>query len=171
MLTRKEQFLVLADEHGLTVYDKLPSEYPINGLYIEKGERKIILMKASLPDSKYIPVLIEEIGHYVASQGVVVELDGVDCIKSENYGRSWAIEYLLPICKFTFASVLFGCQTSADYAEAFSLDEEFVKDAIEYHKQKGNWMNSFETFFQLLAKPNYREILRRNKMKSKDGLF
>jgi hypothetical protein len=168
MLTKKESLLLLAEEHGLTVYDTLPETLPINGLFIEKGNRKIILMKPSLPDSKYIPVLVEEMGHFVASSGVVVELDGINHIKSENCGRSWAYEFLLPICRFALASALSGCKTSADYAEVFSLDEEFVSDAIQYHKRKGHWDDSLEAIFKILVKSNYREILRREKIPRKE---
>lgn len=170
MLTSKERLLLLADEHGITVYDTLPETLPINGLFVEKENQKIILMKPSLPDSKYIPVLAEEMGHLVASCGVVVELDGINHIKSENYGRTWAYEYLLPIDQFAFASVLLGCKTSTDYAEAFSLDEVFVKDAIEYHKRKGHWHDTFEGMLNILVKSNTRKIRRCDNLPRKEAV-
>ncbi|MEA4928414.1 MAG: hypothetical protein VB104_07020 [Candidatus Limiplasma sp.] len=164
MLTQKEKYLLLAEEHHLTVYDSLPPDFPLNGLYLEDETHRIILMKASLPDRVYTPVLVEEIGHYATSFGVVVELDGVTEIKSENKAHEWAIEMLLPICKFAFASCLFQCSTVADYADHFNLDEGFVEEAIRYHQRKGNWMESFDPIFQMLVKPNYRELLRKNKL-------
>jgi len=121
-------------------------------------------MKPNLPDRIYTPVLVEEIGHFVASYGIVVELDGVTEIKSENKAHEWAIEMLLPICKFAFASCLFQCSTVAEYADYFSLDEGFVAEAIRYHKHKGYWMESFEPLFRMLVKPNYRELLRKHKL-------
>ncbi len=164
MLTTKEKFLLMAEEHHLTVLDSLPPNFPLNGLYVEDGHRRIILMKPNLPDRLYIPVLVEEIGHYVASYGIVVELDGVAEVKSENKAHEWAILFLLPICKFAFASCLYECSTVAEYADFFNLDEGFVDEAIRYHKRKGFWMESFEPMFRLLARPNYREILRKNKL-------
>jgi len=164
MLTQKEKYLLLADQHHLTVYDTLPPDFPLNGLYVEDQKHRIILMKESLPDRVYTPVLVEEIGHYVASYGVVVELDGVTSIKSENKAHEWAIEMLLPICKFAFASCLFQCSTVAEYSEYFDLDEGFVTEAIRYHKCKGHWMDSFEPMFNLLVKPNYRQLMWKNKL-------
>lgn len=164
MLTQKEKYLLLAEEHHLTVYDSLPPDFPLNGLYIEDDQHRIILMKNNLPDRLYVPVLVEEIGHYVASYGVVVELNGVSSVKSENKAHEWAVQMLLPICKFAFASVLSQCNSTLEYAECFGLDEGFVSEAIRYHKRKGNWMESFEPLFRLMVKPNYREIIRKNKM-------
>lgn len=164
MLTQKEKYLTLAEEHHLAVFDSLPPDFPLNGLYLEDDHRRIILMKSSLPDRLYVPVLVEEIGHFMASYGIVVELDGLSEIKSENKAHEWAINVLLPICKFAFASCLNHCTTTAEYADFFDLDEGFIDEAIRYHKRKGYWMESFEPLFRMLAKPNYREILRKQKL-------
>jgi hypothetical protein len=168
MLTQKEKLLLLAEKFGLTVYETLPPDLPINGLYIDNQNHKLILMKPTIPDSKYIPVLAEEIGHHISSSGVLLELDDINHVKSENYGRAWAIDYLLPVCKFAFASALFGCKTSADYAEFFSLDEEFVKDAIQHHKRKGHWGDALDRVFHMLVKPDYEDILSYGKLSGKE---
>lgn len=163
MLTQKEKLQCAAESLRIDIYEALPDDSANDGLYLGKKGRGIILMKRHLPDSKYIPVLAEEIGHHYASHGIVVELCDVPGIKSENQGRAWAIEFLLPICKFAFASVMHGCKTPADFAEAFSLDVAFVQAAICFHQRRGIWPASFDSLFSQLAKPNYETIWQKQR--------
>jgi len=156
MLTLKENLLLTAEGLGLSVYDTLPASCILDGMYIGGKRHRIILMKPCLPDPRYVPVLAEEMGHHVSSHGMAVELEDVCRVKSENYGRVWAVELLLPVCKFAFASVLYGCAAAADYAEVFSLDEAFVREAIAHHQRRGLWPACFGPMFQWLAKPNRR---------------
>ncbi len=122
MLTTKEKYLLLAEEHHLSVFNSLPSDFPLNGLYFEDDQRRINLMKSYLPDNSYIPVPVEEIGHFVASYGAVVELNGVPEVKSKIKAHEWAIEMLLPICKFAFASCLYECSTLSEYARVLQYE-------------------------------------------------
>lgn len=151
MLTLKENLLLAAERLGLAVDDALPASCLLDGLYIGGKGRPLILMKPSLPDSAYVPVLAEEMGHHITSHGVAVELEDISRVKSENYGRAWAVELLLPVCKFVFATVLLGCEEAADYAEAFSLNESFVRDAIAYHRRKNAWPGGFGAIYRLPA--------------------
>jgi hypothetical protein len=157
VLTQREGLVDLAEQCGITVLETIPDNSPNDGLYFTYYGRHIILMKASLPDRQFVPILAEEMGHCVATYGVVVEQDNVGLIKSENYGRAWAIEFLLPIFKFTYASIVTGCKTVSDYAEALDFDEVFVSDAIKYYKRKGCWPRSFKAMYRRLLKPNAEE--------------
>ncbi len=156
MLTKREWLVDLADQCGITVLETIPVDSPNDGLYFDYRGQPIILMKGALPDKQYIPVLAEEIGHCASTYGVVVEMNHVQLVKSENYGRAWAIEFLLPICQFAFASGVNRCKTVGDYAAVFDLDEGFVKDAIDYYKRKGYWPKSFKPMYRMLLKPELR---------------
>ena len=159
MLTLKEKWLSYAEQLCLPVRDTLPTGHRLEGLYVQAETGPFILMQKNLPDRKYVPALAEEIGHHYQSQGILLEQDSLDSIKSEGYGKAWAIEQLLPLCKFAFLSGLYGCTTIAEYAEHLNLEEAFVDSAIAYHRRKGCWPDSFDAIFKTLAKPNYREIL------------
>lgn len=152
MLTKREWLVDLAEQCGITILETIPASAPNDGLYFTCCNQHIILMKKSLPDSQFIPVLAEEIGHCASTYGIVIELSDVGLIKSENYGRAWAIEFLLPICKFAFASIVNRCKTAGDYAEVFNLDEAFIADAIDYYKRKGYWPQSFQSMYRFLLK-------------------
>lgn len=156
MLTKRERLINLAEQCGIIVLETIPDNAPNDGLYFAYQDQPIILMKNSLPDQQFILVLAEEIGHCASTYGLVVELNNVQLVKSENYGRAWAIEFLVPICQFAFASIVNGCKTAGDYAEVFDLDEGFVSDAIAYYKRKGYWPKSFKAMYQMLIKPELR---------------
>jgi len=169
MLTLKEKLLMTAECMGLAVYDTLPASCPLDGMYIGGKQKPLILMKPCLPDPRYVPVLAEEMGHHATSHGMAVEQEDVCRVKSENYGRGWAVDLLLPVCKFAFASVLYGCEKAADYAEVFSLDESFVTDAIARHRRRRLWPNRFEPMFQWLAKPGCHSTPRKGRVLSRAG--
>jgi len=169
MLTLKEKLLMTAECLGLAVYDTLPASCLLDGVYIGGKQKPLILMKPCLSDPRYIPVLAEEMGHHAASYGMAVESEDVCRVKSENYGRAWAIDLLLPVCKFAFASVLYSCEEASDYAEAFSLDESFVADAIARHKRGGLWPDRFEPVLQRLVKPGRQSALRKRRTLSRAG--
>lgn len=163
MLTMKERLLLLAEDYDLSVYDTVPHNAPVDGLYLHGAQGSLILMKKSLPDERYVPVLAEEMGHHLHSHGLLVEQSNVVQIKSENAGRAWAMEYLLPLCKFILAWGAYGCRCSEDYAETFGLDVGFVADTMVYLRRKNLWPQDFEPYFRMLAKPNHKQILSRQR--------
>lgn len=157
MLTKREWLIDLAEKCGIAVLETIPPDASNDGLYFTYHGSHIILMKKSLPDREYIPVLAEEIGHCVATHGIVIEQCDVALVKSERYGRDWAIEFLLPLCKFAFASILHGCVTEGEYAEVFDIHVDFVASAIAYYQRKGCWPKSFKAMYRMLLNTKYAE--------------
>ena len=154
MLSRLEALENYAGALGIILNDQiLRKEDALDGQYLEISGRYMILLNRHRPQKNRFVALAEEIGHHIRSTGNITELATVSQRKSENAGKAWAIEFLLPLCKFAFATLLNRCKTTADYAETFEYPEEFVAEAIAYYKRKGLWPASFEPFFPFMLKP------------------
>ena len=163
MLTTRETLESQAEKLGIPIFDTLRPNDENDGLYVRhKGGAAYILMKSCLPDSKYVTVLAEEIGHHFATTGIVVAQGSVPDIKNENLGQAWAINLLAPVCKFAYAHVLSGCTTPAQFATEWGLNDDFIIAAINYHKRKDTWPASLWELFRSISKPDYTETLRRH---------
>jgi Domain of unknown function (DUF955). len=141
MLNRLEELEAYAESLGIVIDDStLQKEHSLDGLYIEVGGNCIVLVNRHRTQACQYVALAEEIGHFFRSTGNIVKLSTVAQRKSENAGKAWAIEFLLPICKFTYSALFHRCKTAADFAAVHDFPVEFVAEAIAYYQRKGQWI-------------------------------
>lgn len=136
MIDRLSELEQMAHDLGVLVnYSVLRPDDPYDGLFMSWGDRAVILINRHRSLTEQIIALAEELGHYHRSCGDSLNLETVVQIKSENAGRAWAYEKLLPCDKLRHA-LCAKDQTLADIAELFSVPEKFLEDALQYYQQK-----------------------------------
>ena len=146
MLNRLEELEAYAESLGIVIDDStLQKHHSLDGLYIEVSDIHIILLNRHRTQACQYVALAEETGHYFRSTGNIVRLSTVLQRKSENAGKAWAIEFLLPICKFTYSALFHHCKTAADFAAIHDFPVEFVAEAIAYYQRKGLWLDAIST--------------------------
>lgn len=80
-------------------------------------------------------ILAEEIGHYLTSDGNILDQGNVENIKQEDKARGWAYFRVLDPVGFVFAYKA-GCRSRHEIAEYLDVTEEFLQEAIGYFKRK-----------------------------------
>jgi hypothetical protein len=87
-----------------------------------------------LTKEKYC-MLAEELGHYETSEGDILNQDIISNRKQELTARRWAYETIVP--RELIENVVRNGYTEIwDIADQLDLDENFLKDALEYY---GYW--------------------------------
>ena len=87
-----------------------------------------------LTKEKYC-MLAEELGHYETSEGDILNQDIISNRKQELTARRWAYETIVP--RELIENVVRNGYTEVwDIADQLDLDENFLKDALEYY---GYW--------------------------------
>jgi len=124
-------------------YDKLIDECAENGVevheldIINKGlyADKIIAISKNIDSVSKKCVLAEELGHYHANIGNILDQNDVGNIKQENKARKWAFEKLLPVTVFVDAFNA-RCRSREDIIEFLDVTEEFLLESLDYYKKK-----------------------------------
>lgn len=124
---------VPVDDHILRVEDAL------DGLFVEWKQYNAtgILINSHRPVDVQAAALAEEIGHYLYSTGQIIQSKDVQAVKSEQAGRAFAYQCLLP-CSELEVALEQGTCTAWELSEQFNLPEPFIRDAYSYYCQKGN---------------------------------
>lgn len=125
-----EALLDEAYEKGLIVKEK-PLKYNDGRI---KGNR--IAIRSSIETtSKKACVLAEELGHYHTSSGNILDQDDIGNRKQERVARGWAYDKMVPLenIKRAYAS---GCSETWEIAEHLDVDEQFLKEAMQYYQEK-----------------------------------
>lgn len=99
------------------------------GLY---GDDCIWIRKDMNTDEKYC-ILAEEIGHYKTTAGNILDQkNNVENQKKELIARRWAIRLILPR-NLIDAAMKNGYTEVWALAEYLEVDEEFLRDALQYY--------------------------------------
>lgn len=125
-----EALLDEAYEKGLIVKEK-PLKYNDGRI---KGNR-IAIRNSIETTSKKACVLAEELGHYHTSSGNILDQDDIGNRKQERVARGWAYDKMVSLenIKRAYAS---GCSEPWEIAEHLDVDEQFLKEAMQYYQEK-----------------------------------
>lgn len=125
-----EMLLDEAYADGLIVKE-LPLKY--NDGRIEQN--RIAIRKSIETTSKKVCVLAEELGHYYTSSGDILDQSDIANQKQERKARGWAYNKTVPLEKIKQAYHA-GYTEPWEIAEYLDIDEEFLREAIQYYEQK-----------------------------------
>lgn len=125
-----EDLLIEAESHQLSVKEKEFKEF--DGLIVG---HKIGIRKDIETSTEKACILAEELGHHFTSSGNIVFLETQSDRKQERIARGWAYDKMIGLLGIVSAFER-RCMNSYEMAEYLGVTEEFLKDALEYYKQK-----------------------------------
>lgn len=79
--------------------------------------------------------LAEEYGHFKTTYGNILDLSNISNLKQEMRARNYAYEKLCSIQKILKA-IEHGALNRYEIAESLDVTDDFLSNAIEYHKRK-----------------------------------
>lgn len=136
MIDRLSELEQMAHDLGVLVnYSVLRPDDPYDGLFMSWGDRAVILINRHRSLTEQIIALAEELGHYYRSYGDSLKINTIAQIKSENAGRAWAYEKLLPASSLLEATAAGICSVE-DLAETFDMPCDFIRNAIRFYQRK-----------------------------------
>ena len=109
-----------------------------------KGNR--IAIRKDMGEIKKKCVLAEELGHYHTTVGDIMDQSSVSNRKQELKARIWSYDKLVGL-NGIISAYQAGCATLYDAAEHLTVTEEFLKEALEYYKQKYGTHVKVENYF------------------------
>lgn len=129
----------------MTTYEKLLAEYDdrllieerdlINdGLYCDG----VIWINRSLPSAKKLAIAAEEIGHHETTAGDILDQRSLLSQRQELQARRWGYRKILPPERIQSA-INDGYTAIPDIAEYLDVDEQFLRDALDYYVQSEDW--------------------------------
>lgn len=122
-----ERLLDEAYEEGLIVREK-PLQYNDGRI---KGNR--IAIRETIPTTtEKACVLAEELGHHHTTVGNILDQGDISNQKQEYIARKWAYERIVPRDSIE-AALHKGYTEIWDLAEYLEVDEEFLRDALQYY--------------------------------------
>lgn len=125
-----EELLIEANHEGLNVYERNIGNF--KGLYVDGN---IALNHAIETRAEKACVLAEELGHYHATCGNILDQSKAENRKQERKARAWAYERLVNFHGLIEASKC-GIKNKYELAEFFGVTEWFLEQAIQYYKEK-----------------------------------
>lgn len=101
------------------------------GLY---GDSTIWINK-KLSEAEKLCILAEEMGHHYTTSGDILNQNDIGKRKQERAARGWAYDKIIPLenIKQAYAA---GCSEFWQMAEYLDVEESFLKEAIQYYKEK-----------------------------------
>lgn len=145
-LTSFEQLEEEAREQGIAVDETvLQAGDPLDGLCLQRDEadQPLILLNRHRPASARTVALAEELGHYHRSAGDIVDQSQVAHRKSENAGRAWAYERLVP-AETIREYLRKGYFCFQEIAEELNVTPDFLLESMAYYQRKGIALNTAE---------------------------
>ena len=132
-MNKYEELLNDADKSNVIVTDQFDlSDTRFKGLYCNGT---IALNKDMYIESEKMCVLAEELGHYYATVGDIMDQTDVSNRKQERHARIWAYHKLLSFNDL-IDSYKCGCRNQFEIAEHLNVTEEFLIDCLNYYKEK-----------------------------------
>ena len=123
-------------QSGLRVNESILRGKPVHGLYVEgQGVPPTALVNGDLTAHEKRCVLAEEAGHHYRSSGDILDQSTVGARKSENAGRRWAYEKLLPLEVIALKRHENPDLNLEDMAHALEVTVPFLLDALEHHRR------------------------------------
>ena len=121
-------------QSGLRIDESILKSKPVHGLYVEgEGIPPTALVNGDLTAREKHCVLAEEAGHHYRSGGHILDQSTAGARKSENAGRRWAWEKLLPLETIALKKLENPDMTLEDMAAALDVTVPFLLDAVEHH--------------------------------------
>jgi len=80
-------------------------------------------------------ILAEELGHYYATTGNIIDTKNVCNRKQELMARHWSYEKLVPLKSIIKASFE-GCTNLFELAEYLDVTENFLRDVLNFYESK-----------------------------------
>ncbi len=124
-----EELLMESTENGIIAKEK---NLPISKGRI-KGNR--IAVRAGLTEKEKKCILAEELGHYYTGSGDILDLSITANRKQEARGRIYAYNKLIGLMGIIDAYKN-CCQSLYESAKYLEVTEEFLREALEYYKNK-----------------------------------
>lgn len=156
-MTHYEHLEQLAASNNLPIDTSiLQEDDAYDGLFLSlKDGRGIILINRLRSLAKRTAALAEELGHYFKSVGDLRDLQDILAAKSENLGRAWSYQQLLPR-PILESQLKNGNGTPWELAEATGLPEDFVLEAVTFHSRRSSHHLSVKTL-----PPEVRNVLEK----------
>lgn len=135
-MTPYEHLEQLAAAEGIPINTHILRKDDVDdGYFIAlKDGRCIILINAWRPLSVRTAALAEELGHFYKSIGDLRDLSSIIAAKSENLGKAWGYEHLLP--EPVLQEALHEDVSLWDVADETNLPADYIMEAVSYHQQK-----------------------------------
>lgn len=131
-MTVYEELLQEADEQGISVDESYHFNSNLLGLYIDKN---IALSDRLFMLRQKTDVLAEELEHYYATAGNILDQSNVSNRKQERLARFRAYNRRIGL-----SGIIKGyqnhCQNLHELAECLDVTEEFLVDALDCYKEK-----------------------------------
>lgn len=80
-------------------------------------------------------ILAEELGHHYTSSGTIIDMSDTNNRKQEHIARVWAYKKMISL-ESIIKAFESGCRNAYEFAEYLDVTEQFLKEALEYFKQK-----------------------------------
>ena len=131
-MNKFEKLLQEAEDNNVKVYKFNLGDGEIEGLYMDG----YIALSDKLQTTKQKAcVLAEELGHHYTTVGNILDQNDMANSKQERAARGWAYTKLVPLENIRQAYG-HGYIESYDIAEYLDVDEGFLKDSLEYYREK-----------------------------------
>lgn len=149
---KKINDIIIAD--NIEVY-VLPFRGNTKGMY---GDNVIAISDSLVTESETLCILAEEVGHHKTSYGNVLDKKSLNYRKQEHLARGWAYKEIvsLPIIIEAFGK---GCRSWYDIAEYLEVTEEFLKEAVQYFKNKYGIYKTIDNYIIYFEPLGVMEIL------------
>ena len=127
-----EKLLQEAENDRVRVYDFDLGGEGLDGLYMDGN---IALSDKLETTCQKACVLAEELGHHYTTVGDILDQSTIKNQKQERIARGWAYNKLVPFTAIQQAHEA-GYFEAYEVAEYLDVDEEFLKESLEYYEQK-----------------------------------
>lgn len=136
-MTHYEHLEQLAHSCGVRInLSILREEDALDGLYVALRDGGcLILINRHRTQAERTAALAEELGHYFKSVGDLRDLRDIAAAKSENMGRAWSYEQLLPFDSLDH-QLKNGHGSPWELADAVNLPQGFVQEAISFYSHR-----------------------------------
>lgn len=126
-----EDLLLEVEKEGIEYFE---NNYigKMKGLYIDNT---ITLNSNIDTEAEKKCILAEELGHYHATVGNILDQSKVENRKQERIARAWAYDRLIGINGLINA-YKYGCKSKYEIAEYLNVSEQFLEEAITYYNEK-----------------------------------
>ena len=124
----------------MTKYEMLMSE--CDELIIEERPMKssglygdgCIWINKNMTTAEKCSVLAEELGHHYTTVGDILDQSDIGNRKQERKARAWAYEKIVPLDSIKQAFTT-GHREPWGIAEYLDVDEQFLRDAMQYYEE------------------------------------
>lgn len=130
MMTRYEKLVTKASTiYGATVLEiDLGTDKPCG-----KCIDNIIILNSNNNLKEKYSVLSEELGHYITSNGDIIDQDNIVNRKQEIIARRWGYKHIIGIIDL-INSYRYGCKNRHEISEYLEITEEFLNETLAYYK-------------------------------------